>query len=154
MFAEYGIPYSQHDSYEVDHLIPLALGGNNSIRNLWPQPKGGSQQGYPAKDELEDHLHHMVCNGVLGLRTAQRAIARNWHAADHMYINQPESQAPTPPASAPPPPPPPSSEPSNGVVHPGAFCSPPGARGVTSHGTPMVCKTSATGSRYRWRSAG
>lgn len=36
------------------------------------------------------------------------------------------------------------------VVHPGAFCSPPGAEGVTSKGTPMVCKLDSKGLRYRW----
>ena len=36
------------------------------------------------------------------------------------------------------------------VVHPGAFCSPPGARGVTTAGTPMVCKLDSKGLRYRW----
>ncbi len=36
------------------------------------------------------------------------------------------------------------------VVHPGAFCAPHGARGVTSKGTPMVCKLDSKGLRYRW----
>src|SRR5664279_98733 len=40
------------------------------------------------------------------------------------------------------------------TVHAGAFCSPGGAIGVTVDGTPMVCKTTATDSRNRWRSAG
>lgn len=40
------------------------------------------------------------------------------------------------------------------VVTPGAFCSPEGATGVTSAGTPMVCTTTATDSRARWRAAG
>jgi hypothetical protein len=39
------------------------------------------------------------------------------------------------------------------VVHPGAFCSPQGAVGVTSSGTAMVCTTTATDSRARWRAA-
>jgi hypothetical protein len=39
------------------------------------------------------------------------------------------------------------------VVHPGAFCTPQGARGVTVKGTPMRCTTTATDSRARWRSA-
>jgi hypothetical protein len=41
--------------------------------------------------------------------------------------------------------------PSGRVVHPGAFCSAEGARGVTSKGVPMVCTTSPTDSRLRWR---
>jgi hypothetical protein len=39
------------------------------------------------------------------------------------------------------------------IVRPGAFCSPPGARGVTSKGTPMICKLDRTGQRYRWSRA-
>ncbi|MEV0841911.1 DUF1524 domain-containing protein [Actinocatenispora sera] len=39
------------------------------------------------------------------------------------------------------------------VVHPGAFCSPKGAVGVTDRGTPMRC-TSKNGDQPRWRSAG
>ncbi|WP_406078002.1 hypothetical protein [Micromonospora sp. NBC_00858] len=38
-------------------------------------------------------------------------------------------------------------------VTPGAFCKPAGARGRTSTGKLMVCKTSATDSRLRWRAA-
>jgi len=37
------------------------------------------------------------------------------------------------------------------VVHPGAFCTPAGATGVTSAGTAMVCRTSPTDLRLRWR---
>ncbi len=38
-------------------------------------------------------------------------------------------------------------------VHPGAFCTTGGARGITATGTPMVCTTTATDSRNRWRAA-
>ena len=31
VFAEYGLSYGVHDSYEVDHLIPLELGGSNAV---------------------------------------------------------------------------------------------------------------------------
>ena len=37
-------------------------------------------------------------------------------------------------------------------VHAGAYCSPDGATGVTASGTAMICKTSPTDSRDRWRS--
>jgi len=40
------------------------------------------------------------------------------------------------------------------VVHPGAFCAPVGATGVTTKGTPMVCSVKAGQDRARWRSAG
>jgi hypothetical protein len=38
-------------------------------------------------------------------------------------------------------------------VHPGAFCSPRGAFGLTNAGTLMQCKPSPTDSRNRWRKA-
>jgi resuscitation-promoting factor RpfB len=37
------------------------------------------------------------------------------------------------------------------TVHPGAFCSPQGATGVTTRGTPMICKTTPRDARARWR---
>ncbi|WP_371606059.1 PASTA domain-containing protein [Streptomyces sp. NBC_01213] len=39
-----------------------------------------------------------------------------------------------------------------GTVHPGSFCSPPGATGVTKAGTPMVCGPGSDG-RNRWHSS-
>jgi uncharacterized membrane protein YgcG len=41
---------------------------------------------------------------------------------------------------------------SAGTVHPGSFCSPQGATGVTKAGTPMVCGPGSDG-RNRWRSS-
>jgi hypothetical protein len=50
--------------------------------------------------------------------------------------------------------PPPPSDDGGGqsVVHPGAFCSPEGATGVTDRSTPMRC-ASKNGDQPRWRSA-
>lgn len=38
------------------------------------------------------------------------------------------------------------------TVTPGAYCSPAGALGVTAKGVPMICRTSPTDDRLRWRS--
>lgn len=154
VFAEYGLPYGVYGSYQVDHLIPLELGGSNSIRNLWPQPQGGSKPGYPAKDRLENRLHELVCGGgSIKLAVAQHAIATNWWAAYQTYLATPAPSRPASPAPVTSPAPSPSSGGDLPVVHPGAFCSVAGARGVTSAGTPMICKTTATDSRLRWRRA-
>jgi putative cell wall-binding protein len=58
---------------------------------------------------------------------------------------------PTPPA--PPAPPAPSGPAPVQGVHPGAFCSPGGAIGYTDKGVRMICTTTATDSRNRWRAA-
>jgi hypothetical protein len=77
----YGDRHPLHD-YEYDHLVSLELGGApNDPRNLWPEP-GASPN---PKDSLEDRLHARVCDGQVTLAAAQRAIARNWVAADRRY---------------------------------------------------------------------
>jgi hypothetical protein len=70
--------YGQHDvPGELDHLVPLELGGDNDAANLWvevgpiPNPK----------DAVEYALNQQVCDGRISLRAAQREIARNWLTA-------------------------------------------------------------------------
>jgi len=147
-------------AYEEDHLIPLELGGSaSSVRNLWPEPWERSSAhpagfaaagtGAQTKDRIEDSLRSRVCDGQLTLVAAQRMIAANWRAAFDTYLGAPPVTAvtgarPTPAAT------PASTSVALPVVHPGAFCSPPGARSVTTLGTAMVCKLDSKGLRYRW----
>ena len=75
----YGVRGSIHD-YELDHLIPLELGGCPDCEaNLWPQSRNVFP-GAREKDEVEDYLHHQVCSGALPLAEAQREIASDWYA--------------------------------------------------------------------------
>src|SRR5690242_17754522 len=71
--------YGQHDvSGELDHEIPLELGGANDARNLWVE--AGSIPN--PKDAVEDALNRAVCDGKVKLRAAQAAIAKNWRTAE------------------------------------------------------------------------
>jgi hypothetical protein len=86
VYAEYGIHYPQpYGTYELDHLIPLELGGDNANANLWPEPASPTP-GFHQKDDLENALHDMVCSGSLSLNDAQHEIATNWYAAYLRYV--------------------------------------------------------------------
>jgi hypothetical protein len=75
-YPAYGIPSG--DESELDHLVPLELGGDNDAANLWPEV--GSVPN--PKDAVEDALNQAVCDGRVSLARAQRAIARNWETAE------------------------------------------------------------------------
>ncbi len=73
------------DCCEVDHLIPLELGGSNDVKNLWPQPRD-PRPGCFEKDNLEDTLHEMVCRGELSLPDAQKCIVTDWVKCWQKYV--------------------------------------------------------------------
>jgi hypothetical protein len=85
VYREYGIDHHVPFSYEIDHIVSLELGGSNNIANLFPQAYAGPQ-GARLKDKLENRLHDLVCSGRITLRTAQRAIAKNWLSAYARFI--------------------------------------------------------------------
>jgi hypothetical protein len=64
--------------YELDHFIPLELGGcPDCVSNLWPEPYG-SNLGARQKDQVENYLHREVCSGNMTLTQAQDAIRTDW----------------------------------------------------------------------------
>lgn len=75
---EYGMPPGFYGrTIEIDHIIPLELGGSNDIANLFPEPGSGAA-GYRAKDRLENKLHALVCGGQLTLSAVQAQITSDW----------------------------------------------------------------------------
>lgn len=69
--AAYGVGSEPYTDYELDHLIPLGLGGAPSDpRNLWPEPEYGPD-GAPEKNNLAGELNQAVCAGEISLAAAQ-----------------------------------------------------------------------------------
>jgi len=87
VFHEYGMDGSRLPEYEVDHLITPELGGTDDIQNLWPEPYATTEWNAHVKDELEDRLRQLVCQGKLDLPTAQRDISTNWISAYQKYFH-------------------------------------------------------------------
>ena len=86
LLKEAGMNPDRAVDYELDHFVPLALGGHpRSLDNLWLQRWDGEWNAR-VKDRLERRLQVMVCEGRLTLRAAQAAVERNWKRAYRRYV--------------------------------------------------------------------
>jgi hypothetical protein len=90
VLLRYGLPPGQHPDYEIDHLIPLCLGGSDDFTNLWPQPRRSIEPRWnaEAKDRLERKLCEMACSGMVDIAAAQKEIAADWIAAYQKYYGE------------------------------------------------------------------
>ena len=85
LLRQAGLDPSHAPEYELDHIVPLALGGHpRQLDNLQLQPWDG-ENGAKRKDRLEAKLQCLVCSGEVPLETAQQAIYDDWPAAYHRY---------------------------------------------------------------------
>jgi len=62
IYREYGVVHGS-GHYEIDHLIPLSIGGADVAANLWPQSHDTQPWNADVKDRLELRLLHLVCHG-------------------------------------------------------------------------------------------
>ena len=108
VLRRYGIAPGTHPDFEIDHLIPLCLGGSDDPSNLWPQPRRTIEETWnaEAKDRLERLMCNMVCEGKIDIATAQQAFATDWIAAYQKYHEGRKSlvaePAPNQPSPSPP----------------------------------------------------
>jgi hypothetical protein len=78
IYYRYGLTYdSKH--YQIDHFIPLSIGGSNDMKNLWPQPIQ-KNVGFIEKQQVADYLHRQVCSGAMDIHEAQELVRKDWHA--------------------------------------------------------------------------
>jgi len=86
VYAEYGIRVHVTGFAEIDHRVPLSMGGADVLENLWPQSyhlKLGAHE----KDFLEDRIHAMVCHEhSMSLADGQKIFLGNWITAYRKYV--------------------------------------------------------------------
>jgi hypothetical protein len=67
---------------ELDHLVPLELGGADGLGNIWPQCGPVDvrlrDRYFKRKDQVENYLAAKVRVGEMSLEEAQRGIAADW----------------------------------------------------------------------------
>jgi hypothetical protein len=81
MLAAIGEPIEHRNRYELDHKIPLALGGAVVDRgNLALQPIDEAHK----KDAVEACLSSLVCQGKIELEDGQSAIWEDWRKAGEL----------------------------------------------------------------------
>ena len=137
--------------YEEDHLVPLEIGGDpKSPLNLWPELWNGGV-GAHMKDKLENRIRKLICNGSITLTAAQAIFTSNWEIGYQKWIgaltistSSLTTRMPAPHRRA-------AAKDASKPIHPGAFCSNEGAKGMSKAGKSYTCKASTTDSRDRWR---
>jgi hypothetical protein len=88
LLRERGLDETHMSEYELDHIIPLALGGHpRKLENLMLQAWEG-HDGAKKKDRLEVKLKKLVCSGAVPLNEARGAIYDDWAAAYRKYVGE------------------------------------------------------------------
>lgn len=77
VYESYGVYSREPYEYEIDHYVPLSIGGSNDVSNLFPE-KYNMTLGARTKDKVENCFHRKVCDGSLDLSLAQHIMATNW----------------------------------------------------------------------------
>jgi hypothetical protein len=78
VFDRYRIPWERRSQFKIDHLIPLELGGADSIDNLWPQSLKTKPYNARRKEMLTEHLLARIARGQMTLAQAQEEIRADW----------------------------------------------------------------------------
>jgi hypothetical protein len=74
--------YGDSQVCELDHLVPLELGGADGLGNTWPEcgPSAVAldERYFKIKDRVENYLADEVKSGNMSLAAAQLGIASDW----------------------------------------------------------------------------
>lgn len=77
VYRSYGISRAGR-SFEVDHRVPLSLGGADDVQNLWPEA-GFTHPSFHDKDRLELYVWEAVCKRhAMSLSDGQAIFLGDW----------------------------------------------------------------------------
>jgi hypothetical protein len=82
ILQRYSTTLRQQAPIQLDHLIPLGIGGADADNNLWPQPKEEAE----LKDKLEWRMRDLVCKENVPPEKLQQEIKENWWSAYQRYV--------------------------------------------------------------------
>ncbi|MEY2585192.1 MAG: hypothetical protein QOD80_1218 [Verrucomicrobiota bacterium] len=78
VFARYRLPWANRPAFKIDHLIPVELGGADTIDNLWPQSLRARPYGAERKELLAEVFRLKIARGQMTLAQAQEQIGKDW----------------------------------------------------------------------------
>jgi hypothetical protein len=86
VFSRYRLPWPRRAEFKIDHLVPVELGGADTIDNLWPQSLRTKPYGADRKELLTEVLLERVAKKQITLEQAQELIRKDWIDAfvDHV----------------------------------------------------------------------
>jgi hypothetical protein len=86
VFARYRLPWTRRAEFRIDHLVPLELGGADTIDNLWPHSLRAKPYGPDRKKMLTQFFLEKIAQRQMTLAQAQEEIRRDWIDAfiDHL----------------------------------------------------------------------
>lgn len=88
VYAAYHVDKAGRD-FEVDHLVPLCLGGADDLKNLWPQ-EGWQHPSFHDKDRLETYACRAVCvTHKMTLPDAHALFTGDWIASFEQVFGEP-----------------------------------------------------------------
>jgi len=84
VYAAYGIK-RPHKTYKIDHLVPLSLGGADSLKNIWPSDFKAASHTAADKDRLELKVRDLVCHKEMSVGDGQKLFLTDWQKAYDRY---------------------------------------------------------------------